>query len=88
MKQFTITEQTAKLIALGFEKPMTLVDKYYDFDAEAYTDVKAYSIGELIGMLPKNIAMQREEDKWKVSIGDVSITKAELIDALFELLTH
>ena len=52
MRQHTTPEQTAKLIELGFEKPRALVDKYYDFDAEAYAEVKAYSIGELIEMLP------------------------------------
>ena len=55
MKQDTTPEQTAKLIELGFEKPKSLVDKYYDFDAEAYAEVKAYSIGELIEMLPQYI---------------------------------
>lgn len=53
MKQYLDQEQTAKLMGLGFEKPRTLVDKYYDFDAEAYAEVKTYSIGELIEMLPR-----------------------------------
>lgn len=53
MKQYTTPEQTAKLIELGFEKPESLVDKYYDYDAEAYAEVKAYSIGELIEKLPQ-----------------------------------
>lgn len=52
MKLYTNSEQTAKLIELGFDKPKTLIDKYYDFDAEAYVEVKAYSIGELLSFLP------------------------------------
>jgi hypothetical protein len=55
MKQHTTIEQTAKLIELGFEKPRSLVDKYYDFDAEAYVEVKDYDIGELLSFLPLTI---------------------------------
>ena len=76
MKQYTTPEQTAKLIELGFEKPRALVDKYYDYDAEAYAEVKAYSIGELIEMLPKSLknpynpplAIECNE-KWRVYYG-------------------
>lgn len=52
MKSYTDKSQTAKLIELGFEKPKTIVDKYYDYDAEAYKEVNHYSIGELIEILP------------------------------------
>lgn len=55
MKQYLSPEQTAKLIELGFEKPKTIVDKYFDFDAEDYKEVNHYSIGELIEMLPTMI---------------------------------
>lgn len=55
MKQNTSKDQTAKLIELGFDKPKTLVDKYYDFDAEDYKEVFRYSIGELIELLPRCI---------------------------------
>lgn len=51
MKQYLDEQQTDKLIELGFEKPKTIVDKYYDFDAEDYKEVNHYSIGELIEML-------------------------------------
>ena len=61
MKQFTTPKQTAKLIELGFEKPKTLVDKYYDFDTEAYAEVKVYSIGELIEMLPNTFIFEGVE---------------------------
>lgn len=55
MKQYTTLAQTAKLIELGFEKPKSIVDKYYDFDAEDYRVVNHYSLGELIEMLPLNL---------------------------------
>ena len=82
MKQHTGIWQTKQLIELGFARPKSTSSMGQGYQ------IDAYSIGELISLLPKNIAMQREEEKWNVSIGDVSITKAELIDALFELLTH
>ena len=50
MKQYTTPEQTAKLIELGFEKPKSIVE------GELYSDIYfAYSIGELIEMLPTKI---------------------------------
>ena len=47
MKQYTNESQTAKMIELGFEKPKSIVghDGYWGYDY-------AYSIGELIEMLP------------------------------------
>ena len=57
MKQYTTSEQTAKLIELGFEKPKGLAD------AEPSSGIwvrPAYSIGELSEMLPKTI----EEEIW------------------------
>lgn len=76
MKQYLDQEQTAKLMGLGFEKPRTLVDKYYDFDAEAYAEVKTYSIGELIEMLPKSLKNSYNpplviecNEKWRVYYG-------------------
>ena len=62
MKQFTTPEQTAKLIELGLPKPKTIVDKYYDFDAEDYKEVNQYSIGELIEMLPTRIEAEIEDE--------------------------
>ena len=48
MKQYTTPEQTAKLIELGLPKPESIVghDGYWSYDY-------AYSIGELIEMLPR-----------------------------------
>jgi hypothetical protein len=75
MKQYTTTEQTAKLIELGFEKPRALVDKYYDFDAETYAEVKAYSISELIEMLPKIIETEIwwGDEKGKIGVWGLRI---------------
>jgi hypothetical protein len=66
MKQYTTPEQTAKLIELGLEKPKSISGFCqrgpYEYDAETNTKmvvyddtqcpIYAYSIGELIGMLP------------------------------------
>lgn len=50
MKQYLAPEQTAKLIELGFEKPKNIVE------GELYSDIYfAYSIGELLEMLPTMI---------------------------------
>jgi hypothetical protein len=58
MKQFTTPEQTAKLIELGFEKPKSEVKAEQAGDYAWFNP--AYSIGELIEMLPKTI----EEEIW------------------------
>lgn len=98
MKQYTTPEQTAKLIELGFEKPKTIVDKYYDFDAEDYNEVNHYSIGEILSFLPKfikvndcyfTLTISAEFDNWLVEYVDVAygsqayVRDVELIDALF-----
>ena len=92
MKQYTTPEQTAKLIELGFEKPKGLVDKYYDFDAEAYAEVKAYSIGELIEMLPEFSCiydltnMHTMKRCWYVGhVSTLNVSADELIDALYDM---
>ena len=99
MKQYTTPEQTAKLIELGFEKPKTIVDKYYDFDAETYAEVKAYSIGELLEMLPKSVwsndnnwplmistSVFDSDIPWNVSyIYSDGSMNIELIDALYNM---
>ena len=56
MKQYTTHEQTAKLIELGFEKPNGLEflvrEKDNPNNAQIIQRI-AYSIGELLKMLPK-----------------------------------
>ena len=54
MKQYLTQEQTAKLVELGFEKPKSYHDIEWD-GMEAYDYQIAYSIGELIEMLPTYI---------------------------------
>lgn len=53
MRQFTTPEQTAKLIELGFEKPKSEVKAEQAGDYAWYNP--AYSIGELIEMLPSYV---------------------------------
>ena len=66
---YTTPEQTTKLIELGFEKPKSISGFYqrgpYEYDAETNTKIAvyddtqypiyAYSIGELIKMLQKQV---------------------------------
>lgn len=101
MKQYTTPNQTAKLIELGFEEPKTIVDKYYDFDAEDYKEVNHYSIGELIEMLPTVIdtgvgyalSIYHNRADWDISYDDCgfyhplySVENDELIDALYYMI--
>ena len=77
MKQYTSTEQTAKLIELGFEKPKSILSYSYPVQSDkqkAYEESLgleqylatvdqiefeyAYSIGELIEMLPTKIGAE------------------------------
>ena len=62
MKQYTTPEQTAKLIELGFEKPKSEVRSEGGiFTSNART---AYSIGELIEMLPEDIEDKDNRGAW------------------------
>lgn len=93
MKQDLSSEQTAKLIELGFEKPKSIVgnDGYWGYDY-------AYSIGELLSFLPKSIkvndlfftlCIHSSSDYWIIEYADIAfgtqarLCKEELIDALF-----
>ena len=53
MKQYTTTEQTAKLIELGLEKPCSIASVEPIYGMGGINVAKAYSIGELIEMLPQ-----------------------------------
>lgn len=75
MKQYTTPEQTAKLIELGFDYPKTIVDKYYDYDAEDYKEVNHYSIGELIAMLPNTFIFEGVEYDLCLSGGASLVSK-------------
>ena len=115
MKQYTTPEQTAKLIELGFEKPKSISGYRqrgpYEYDAETNTKmvvyddtqypIYAYSIGELIEMLPpiivwkrKNLAstIARTTFNSFVSYAELDgtphivVNSAELIDALYDMV--
>ena len=88
MKQYTTPEQTAKLIELGFEKPKSIVghDGYWGYDY-------AYSIGELIGMLPEFSSiydltnMHTMKRCWYVGhVSTLNVSADELIDALYDMI--
>lgn len=81
MKQYTNSEQTAKLIELGVERPKSISGYCqrgpYEYDAEnntkmvVYDDTQypiyAYSIGELIEMLPEVLAPSNNDD-WEMPL--------------------
>lgn len=101
MKQYTTPEQTAKLIELGFEKPSNTIVKeepiYREgsiIDWKPIAEEGAYSIGELIEMLPRGLNGELLEIsavtlccyKWMVRYPyGIIIYKNELIDALYNM---
>ena len=95
MKQYTTPEQTAKLIELGFEKPYSIASVEPIYGMGGISVAKAYSIGELIEMLPKGYdgelleisAVILSYAKWMVRYPyGIIIYKAELIDALYDMV--
>lgn len=100
MKQFTTKQQTEKLVELGFPKPQSIASvKMGTFMGTKIPCIEkefAYSIGELIGLLPPihpqtgcgilthyNIIM----DKWVIDSTSMDICcENELIDALYGLV--
>lgn len=98
MRQFTNKSQTAKLIELGFEKPKSEVECELpkgDWRIGSVGIRKAYSIGELIEMLPKRvgvwdleIACDSKFERWLCFLNpDTQCGIAtELVDALYNLL--
>lgn len=96
MKMYTNEPQTAKLIELGLPKPESIVghDGYWGYDY-------AYSIGELIEMLPENVAKENEmpstlnislmNGEWCVQYADFlgadfEFCNTELVDALYDMV--
>lgn len=55
MKQYLSREQTAHLMELGFEKPGSIASVEPIYGMGGISVAKAYSIGELIEMLPTKI---------------------------------
>jgi hypothetical protein len=102
MKQYTTSEQTAKLIELGFEKPMSIeefLEPESDWSIGGIKQRKAYSIGELLSVLPKEIDCNGfkntlyifvNQGVWVVEYSDFlgelySTYRTELIDAVFDV---
>lgn len=102
MKQYLSSEQTAKLIELGVEKPwrneyLHILEEY----GYAVEEARNFSIGELIELLPPTIRMKkknlvntiaRTEYNTFVSYSELDGTPyiaehgAELIDALYAMI--
>ena len=61
MKMYTTPEQTAKLIELGFEKPCSIASVEPIYGMGGISIAKAYSIGELIEMLPEAICTSHDD---------------------------
>lgn len=94
MKQYTTPEQTAQLIELGFKKPKGYAE------GKCYSDIyPAYSIGELIEMLPKVIDCDYDAynlqieagSNWKVCYVENGMIEDdcdsyELIDAIYDMI--
>lgn len=106
MKQYTTPEQTAKLIELGFGKPKSIISAMAymeDFTSEACLDCEtAYSIGELIEMLPSTLSPNDADCEFHLMLFDDSLywhvrytdgdnfcypsQAIELIDALYDMI--
>lgn len=61
MRHYTTTEQTARLIELGFEKPCSIASVEPIYGMGGISVAKAYSIGELIEMLPEAICESKDD---------------------------
>ena len=99
MKQYLDLHQTAKLIELGFEKPSSIASVEPIYGIGGISVAKAYTIGELIEMLPKEIndglqsrlGVYIDHNKmWAVDYSNIlgelcSTYHTELIDALYDM---
>ena len=91
MKQYTTPEQTAKLIELGFEEAQS---EDIIIDERGVRPILAYSIGELIEMLPAKIdgtycnIDRCGQRSWAISYDPMiyCCNCAELVDALYEMV--
>lgn len=66
MKQYTNNDQTAKLIELGVEKPKS-IEKVTYIEQYGCGYETAYSIGELIEILPEVLAPSNNDD-WEMPL--------------------
>ena len=88
MKQYTTSEQTAKLIELGFREPESKVDGKVIYEPDADLEIeweKSYSIGELIEMLPKDITNDALPDSFGVYTDHNKMWVVEYSNILGEL---
>lgn len=91
MKQYTTPEQTAKLIELGLPKPKSMNGEHNGWQ---FMPTPAYSIGELIEMLPprynhEDLEINRDWrfERWIVFYrGDDATAATELVDALYNMI--
>ena len=91
MRQYTTPEQTAKLIELGFEEAQS---EDIIIDERGVRPILAYSIGELIEMLPAKIdgtycnIDRCGQRSWAISYDPMiyCCNCAELVDALYEMV--
>ncbi len=103
MRQYTTPEQTAKLIELGFERPCSIASVEPIYGMGGISVAKAYTIGELIEMLPDYINGNFVNWKIQTTRGDVKwcvgwdcfeteqfqwIRATELIDALYNMIVE
>jgi hypothetical protein len=103
MRQYTNKSQTAKLIELGFEGPKSIeefLEPENDWSIGGLKQRKAYSIGELIEMLPISFEIENDITVWleiEAGIGwsvlysycgfaEYECEGKELIDALFDMI--
>lgn len=90
MKQYLSSEQTAKLIELGFKKPESIIDAWAhetDIDME-YVYEYSYSIGELIELLGgvSELEITRFGSGWGAYDELRAFSAEELIDALYDMI--
>ena len=84
MKQYLSSDQTAKLIELGVEKPKSMNGEHNGWQ---FMPTLAYSIGELIEMLGYDLySIQYTGILWIVKSEQVEVIKEELIDALYAMI--
>lgn len=96
MRHYTTTEQTAHLMELGFEKPCSIASVEPIYGMGGISVAKAYSIGELIEMLPMEDrtgerSMVYDGLEWVVNWdnddGTINqVVATELIDALYNMI--
>ena len=87
MKQYLSSEQTAKLIELGFEKPCSIASVEPIYGMGGISIAKAYSIGELIEMLGYDLySMHYSGMSWEAKGEQVVVINQELIDALYDMI--